>query len=106
MRHTISRMASSLQIGQTLLGRTGVPYHLREVLYERKGSEGIMHKLWLALYGPSNLTIISSQSAAKSPLLTILSSKKNYHSALSFAYLLMATTLTRRLSFNITLKTS
>jgi serine/threonine protein kinase len=74
MRHTISRMASSLQIGQTLLGRTGVPYHLREVLYERKGSEGIMHKLWLALYGPSNLTSISPQSATKSPLLTILSS--------------------------------
>ena len=52
------RMTSSPRIGQTLVGRTGISYH-QQVLYERKqkdtGNEEVMHRLWLALYDPSNL---------------------------------------------------
>lgn len=52
MRRTIPGMAPSLQIGQTLLGRSGVPYHLREVLYERKENKDVVHRLWVAWYAP------------------------------------------------------
>jgi len=47
-------MGSSLQVGQTLVGRTGVSYCLQKVLYERKEqgtkNEDIMRRLWLAEY--------------------------------------------------------
>ncbi|KAI9731239.1 MAG: hypothetical protein M1834_005432 [Cirrosporium novae-zelandiae] len=42
-------MAFSLQLDQTLLGRPGVPYHLKEVFYERKRPKGIIDRFWLAL---------------------------------------------------------
>ena len=57
MRRTALRMASSLQVGQTLVGQTGIPYHLQKVLYERKEkdtkNEEVVHRLWLALYEPA-----------------------------------------------------
>ena len=57
MRQIAVRMASSLQIGQILVGRTGIPYHLQKVLYERKEknvkNEEVIRRLWLALYEPS-----------------------------------------------------
>jgi hypothetical protein len=55
-------MASSLQVGQTLVGRTGISYHLQKVLYERidKGTEneGVVHRLWLALCVSSDLQLL------------------------------------------------
>lgn len=52
-------MASSLQLGQTLVGRTGISYHLQKVLYERgTESEGGMHRLWLALCVSSDLQVL------------------------------------------------
>ena len=59
MRRTVVRMASSLQVGQTLVGRTGIHYHLQKILYERKvkdtGNEKVMYRLWLALCDLPNL---------------------------------------------------
>lgn len=48
----MARMGSSLQVGQILIGRTGVSYCLQKVLYERieQGTKNkdIMRRLWLA----------------------------------------------------------
>ncbi|KAI9723205.1 MAG: hypothetical protein M1828_004308 [Chrysothrix sp. TS-e1954] len=46
-------MASALQLGSRLVGRTGVRYQLRKVIYERteqrsKGAEKLISRLWLA----------------------------------------------------------
>lgn len=47
-------MSSSLHVGQTLVGRSGIPYHLQKVLYERKGrgvkNENPTHRIWFAVY--------------------------------------------------------
>ena len=61
MRQTVARMGSSLQAGQTLVGRTGITYRLQKVLYERKEkgikSEDVMRRLWLAQYASSTLQL-------------------------------------------------
>ena len=61
MRRTIVKMASSLQVGQILVGRTGIHYHLQKIIYERKlkdtGNEEVMYRrIWLALCDLSNLS--------------------------------------------------
>jgi hypothetical protein len=59
MRRTMMSMASTLQVGQTLVGRTGIYYHLQKILYERKlkdnRNEEIIRRLWLAQYEVLNL---------------------------------------------------
>ena len=76
MRGTVARMGSSLQVGQTLVGRTGVSYRLQKVLYERKEqgtkNEDIMRRLWLAQYAFSTF-----QLSCWAVLLTNHSSKNN-----------------------------
>lgn len=59
MQRTLLRMTSSLQEGQTLVGRTGISYWLQKVIYERKRKETeyreVMHSVWLARYDLSDL---------------------------------------------------
>ena len=78
MRRTVVRMGSSLQVGQTLVGRTGITYRLQKVLYERKEkgtkNEDVMRRLWLAQYASPTL-----QLSCWAVLLTNHSSKNNFY---------------------------
>lgn len=62
MRRTLARKAS-LHVGQTLVGRTGTPYHIQKILYERKHENPVkdadIRRLWLATYDPSELQVWS-----------------------------------------------